>query len=62
MNRSRKLILAGVCMLAVLGPRSMLAHATDAPELKFGSVAMDIPAEMHRRGSELQLRRIGSVG
>ena len=49
MNRSRKLILAGASMLVALAPLSMPAHAIDAPELKFGSVAMDIPAEMHRR-------------
>lgn len=47
MSISRRLGWAGVCMLAVLGV--LPAGAANAHELKFGSVAMDIPAEMHRR-------------
>ena len=49
MNVSRKLILAGAGILAAMGALSLPARAADAPELKFGSVAMDIPVEMHRR-------------
>ena len=49
MNISRELILTGACILAALATVSLPAQSADAPELKFGSVAMDIPAEMHRR-------------
>ena len=49
MNVPRRLILVGVGLLTALGTLSLPARAADAPELKFGSVAMDIPAEMHRR-------------
>lgn len=49
MNITRELILTGACILAALATVSLPAQSADAPELKFGSVAMDIPAEMHRR-------------
>ncbi len=49
MKVSRSLILLGTGLLAAISTLSMSARAADAPELKFGSVAMDIPAEMHRR-------------
>jgi len=49
MNVLRKTILTGLGILAAMSTLSMPAHAADTPELKFGSVAMDIPAEMHRR-------------
>ena len=43
------IVLAGACTMAVMGPLSIPARAAEMPELKFGSVAMDIPVEMHRR-------------
>lgn len=49
MNDFRKLMLASAGLLAAMTTLSTPVHAVDAPELKFGSVAMDIPAEMHRR-------------
>ncbi len=49
MNAMRGLFLMGAGMLTALGTLSIPVRAADAPELKFGSVAMDIPAEMHRR-------------
>ena len=49
MKVSRRIILTAVCIVAAVDMLSIPAHAAEAPELKFGSVAMDIPAEMHRR-------------
>jgi len=49
MKVPRRLILVGFGVLAAVGMLPMSTTAADAPELKFGSVAMDIPAEMHRR-------------
>lgn len=62
MNVSRRLFLLGVCISASTGAVSMPARAADAPELKFGSVAMDIPAEMHRRLKPLTKYLSGALG
>lgn len=45
----RGIVLAGACTIAIMGALSIPARAAEVPELKFGSVAMDIPVEMHRR-------------
>ena len=39
----------GMSILLAMGTLTMPTLAAEVPELKFGSVAMDIPAEMHRR-------------
>ena len=42
------LVALGAAILVTIGS-PMSVNAAEVPELKFGSVAMDIPAEMHRR-------------
>ena len=42
------LVALGAAVLVTIGS-PMSVNAAEVPELKFGSVAMDIPAEMHRR-------------
>ena len=49
MKVPRSLNWAGVSILLAMGTLTMPTRAAELPELKFGSVAMDIPAEMHRR-------------